>query len=222
MKQLPLEMTFCSLMGRDNFIVSECNALALASIDQWPEWRGECHALNLVGPAGAGKSHLASIWQSMIKSSHLLDGVSADKAPPDQAFYVLDGVAANADWDEESLFHYFSRCVDEKGGMLLLSRTPVGQMDWSLPDLRSRMRAVNVAHIGPPDDGLLYALLDKYFFERQLAAPPEMLSYIVRRMERSFASVQIIASCVERHSIANKKPLTISLARATFESLPRK
>ncbi len=199
MKQLPLEMPFHSLVGRDNFIVSDCNELALASIDQWPDWRGGCRALNLVGPSGAGKSHLASIWQSMTQKSHLLNGLQPGEAPPDLAFYVLDGVAANAVWDEESLFHYFSRCVDDKGGILLLSKTPVGQMNWCLPDLRSRMRAVNVVRIGSPDDRMLYGLLNKYFLERQMAAPPEMLAYIVRRMERSFTSVQVIANAVERH-----------------------
>ena len=218
MKQLPLEMSFRLLEGRENFIVSECNALALASIDQWPDWRGNCRALNLVGPSGAGKSHLASMWQSMIRKSHLLDGLQADKALPDLAFYVLDGLAANEAWDEEALFYCFNRCVDDKGGILLLSEIPVGQMDWRLPDLRSRMRAVNVARIGSPDDGLLYALLNKYFLDRQMAAPSEMLSYIVNRMERSFASVQMIAATLERDSIAKKKPLSVTLARAAFES----
>ncbi|MDC1383602.1 DnaA/Hda family protein [Candidatus Puniceispirillum sp.] len=218
MKQLPLEMAFPSSERRENFIVSECNALALASIDQWPDWRGNCRALNLVGPSGAGKSHLASMWRSMIQKSHLLVGLQADKALPDLAFYVLDGVASNKVWDEESLFHCFNRCVDDKGGILLLSKIPVGQMDWRLPDLRSRMRAVNVARIGSPDDGLLYALLNKHFLDRQMSAPQEMLSYIVNRMERSFASVQVIASALERDSIAKKKPLSIALARAAFES----
>ena len=220
MKQLPLEISFGSSVSRENFIVSECNALALASIDQWPDWPGGCRALNLVGPRGAGKSHLASIWQSMIQKSHRLDGLQANVAPPDLAFYVLNGVAANAVWDEETLFHCFNRCVDDKGGILLLSSIPVGQMNWCLPDLRSRMRAVNLARIGPPNDELLYELLNKYFLERQMAAPPEMLAYIVSRMERSFASVQVIANAVERHSIAKKKPLSVILARAAFESLP--
>lgn len=219
MKQLPLEMLFSTIVGRDNFIVSECNALALASIDQWPNWRGGCRALNLVGPQGAGKSHLASIWQSMIKKSHLIGSLQADEEPPDPAFYVLDGVAANAAWDEETMFHYFNRCVDDKGGILLLSRVPVGQMDWCLPDLRSRMRAVNLVRIGPPDDGLIYALLNQYFLERQMTAPPEMLAYVVSRMERSFIFIQMIATALERDSIAKKKPLSVPLARGAFESL---
>ncbi len=217
MKQLPLIMPFRPIVGRDNFIISECNALALASIDQWPDWPGGCRALNLVGPPGAGKSHLGVIWQSMIQKSCLLESLQADEVPPGTAFYVLDGVAANDLWNEETLFHYFNHCVDDKGGILLLSQTPVGQMNWCLPDLRSRMRAVNVAHIESPDDELLYALLEKYFFERQMAPPSDMLTYLVKRMERSFTSVQVIASALERQSIAKQKPLSVSLARAVIE-----
>ena len=52
MKQLPLELPFRQLAGRDDFIVSDCNALALASIDEWPNWRGSYRALNIVGPSG--------------------------------------------------------------------------------------------------------------------------------------------------------------------------
>ena len=59
MRQLPLELPFRQLAGRDDFIVS--SVLALASIDQWPNWRGNYRALNIVGPSG--KSHLAAIWQ---------------------------------------------------------------------------------------------------------------------------------------------------------------
>ena len=75
MKQLPLELPFRQLAGRDDFIVSDCNVLALASIDQWPNWRGNYRALNIVGPSGSGKSHLAAIWQSMVQNSHRFNRV---------------------------------------------------------------------------------------------------------------------------------------------------
>ena len=220
MKQLPLELSFRQLAGRADFIVSDCNALAVASIDQWPEWRGTCWALNLVGPSGAGKSHLAAIWQSLIGNSHHFGALEAEQMPPKPAFYVFDNIDADNKWNEEALFHFFSRCADDQGGLLLLSQTPVGQMNWQLPDLRSRMRAVNVARIDLPDDDLLYALLDKYFADRQMLASPSLLTYLVGRMERSFSAVQNIASALDRRSMAERKPLSVSLARAMFDELP--
>ena len=219
MKQLPLELPFRQLAGRDDFIVSDCNALALASIDQWPNWQGSCRALNIVGPSGAGKSHLAAIWQSVVKDSQRLTGLSAGQRLPNPAFYVLDDVAFSRAWDEEALFHCFNRCASKTGGILLLSRTPVGQMDWQLPDLRSRMRAVNLAKIDLPDDNLLFALLNKYFADRQMMAPPAMLSYLIKRMERSFTAVPRLAAALDHRSIAEQKPLSVALARNVLDDL---
>ena len=219
MKQLPLELPFRKLAGRDDFIVSDCNALALASIDQWPDWRGSYRALNIVGPSGAGKSHLAAIWQSMVQNSERLTGLAAGQRLSNSVFYVLDDVARSWAWDEEALFHCFNRCAGETGGILLLSQMPVGQIDWQLPDLRSRMRAVNLARIDSPDDNLLFALLNKYFADRQMIAPPGMLSYLIKRMERSFSAVPRFAAALNHRSIAEKKPLSVALARNVLNDL---
>jgi hypothetical protein len=51
-----------------------------------------CRALNLVGPTGAGKSHLAAIWQSLIGNSHHFGALEAEQMPPEPAFYVLDNI----------------------------------------------------------------------------------------------------------------------------------
>ena len=219
MKQLPLELPFRQLAGRDDFILSDCNALAMASIDQWPDWQGSCRALNIVGPSGAGKSHLAAIWQSVVQNSPRFTGLKAGQQPLHPAFYVLDNVVCSTAWNEEALFHCFNRCAMETGGILLLSQMPVGQMDWQLPDLRSRMRAVNLARIDLPDDDLLFALLDKYFTDRQMVAPPAMLTYLTSRMERSFYAIQTISTALDRRSIAEKKPLSVSLARLVLQDI---
>ena len=137
---------------------------------------------------------------------------SADEKPSGPWFYVLDRFDSGLQWDEESLFHLFNRCSNQ-GGLLILSEKPVGQMNWQLADLRSRMRSVNLAQISSPDDTLLYALFDKFFTERQIAAPTAMLDYLVERMERSYTAVQSITTSLDRRSIAEKRPLSVALAR---------
>lgn len=138
---------------------------------------------------------------------------------PSAAFYVLDDVTHSQAWDEEALFHCFNHCASGTGGILLLSQMPVGQMGWQLPDLRSRMRAVNLAQIDLPDDNLLFSLLNKYFTDRQMMAPPAMLSYLVKRMERSFAAVPRLAAALDHRSMAEKKPLSVRLARNVLNDL---
>ena len=216
MTQLPLEMPFRTIAGREDFILSECNAMAAASVEDWPNWPGGCRALNLVGPAGAGKSHLAAVWTEAVGPVPTLDRLPAGSVPSTSSVFILDHVEVGPAWDEEALFHLFSHC-GAGGGLLLLSRTPVGQMDWRLPDLRSRMRAVNMARIALPDDMLLRGLFTKYFTERQMVAPPAMIDYLVNRVERSFSMVQQVGAALDRRSIAEKRPLSVALARDVLQ-----
>src|SRR5436305_276742 len=61
MNQLAIELPFRPALGRADFLVSDCNAAALARIDSWPGWLGR--ALVLHGPSGSGKTHLAHLWR---------------------------------------------------------------------------------------------------------------------------------------------------------------
>ena len=96
---------------------------------------------------------------------------------------------------------------------------PVAQMHWDLADLGSRMRGVAMASIDLPDDALIYALLEKYFTDRQLLAPPTMLRYLISRMERSFDTIHKVAAALDWRSIADKKPLSVGLARLVLREL---
>ena len=221
MQQLPLDMPFPKLRGRDNFIIGACNRLAAAWINRWPDWPKPGHSLNLVGPGGAGKSHLAAIWQEMC-GARLCGGpaelasILADSEVP---LVVIDKIDSAFEWPEDTLFNLFTRCDLESGGLLMLSEQPVAQMYWELADLRSRMRGVVMASIDLPDDALVYALFEKYFTDRQLLAPPAMLRYLISRMERSFDAVQTIATALDQRSIADKKPLSVGLARQVMREL---
>ena len=221
MQQMPLDMQFPKLQGRTDFIIGACNRLAVAWINRWPDWPKPGHSVNLVGPAGSGKSHLAAIWQDMC-GARLCDhpakllSIMADR---NVHFVVLDKIDVAFDWPEDTLFHLFARCDVESGGLLILSEQPVAQMQWDLADLRSRMRGVAMASIDLPDDALVYALLEKYFADRQLLAPPAMLRYLVSRMERSFDAVQSVATALDQRSIADKKPLSVRMAKRVLHEL---
>ena len=102
--------------------------------------------------------------------------------------------------------------------MLILSHIPVTRIGWRLPDLASRMRSVNLVRLDPPDDALLRTLMEKYFADRQLAVAPAVFDYMLARIERSFAAVQTIAAAMDRESLAQRRSLTMSLAREIMEN----
>ena len=60
-RQLPLDLAHAEARSRDDLVVGPSNAEAVALVDRWPDWPSPVAIL--AGPAGAGKSHLASVWR---------------------------------------------------------------------------------------------------------------------------------------------------------------
>ena len=60
LEQLPLTLPVRAASGREDFIVAPCNARVVDRIDTWPKWADPVQYI--YGPAGCGKSHLASVW----------------------------------------------------------------------------------------------------------------------------------------------------------------
>lgn len=217
MQQIPMDLSFRPAQDRDNFFISASNQLAVDWIDRWPDWPGQMRALNIAGESGSGKSHLAAVWQEQS------DSVSLSKADADMVHrlmekngmapcFILDNLTAENS-DEEALFHFLNAIKSVQGSLLILSSMPIALMNWKLADLMSRLKAINLVQIELPDDMLLFALLEKYFAERQLVAPHNMLHYIVSRMDRSFSAVHQIGAALDREALARKKSLSVSLAR---------
>jgi chromosomal replication initiation ATPase DnaA len=83
----------------------------------------------------------------------------------------------------------------------------------ALDDLRSRLRAALAIEIGPPDDALLGAVLVKHFADRQLRVGPELVLFLARHIERSFAVAAEIADRLDAVSLREGRAITVPLAR---------
>jgi chromosomal replication initiation ATPase DnaA len=82
-----------------------------------------------------------------------------------------------------------------------------------LGDLGSRLRSAPVVEIGAPDDALLGAVLIKHFADCQLRVAPDVIAYLLKRIDRSFAAAKKIAALLDRAALSNGGPVTIPLAR---------
>ncbi|HEY1244961.1 MAG TPA: DnaA/Hda family protein [Hyphomicrobiaceae bacterium] len=211
-EQLVLDLPHRAALGAHDFLISPSNQSAADMIDLWPDWPQASVAV--VAPAHAGKTHLASVWRLKCGAARLearaLGEADVPGAVAHGAVLVEDLHAGIA--DERALFHLLNLVREHKLTMLLTSRTPPGELQPALPDLRSRLRALPVVAIAPPDETLLKAVLVKHFTDRQLAVEPGVIAYIALRMERSMEAAAATVAEIDRAAMAAHRKVTRALA----------
>ncbi|WP_245835501.1 HdaA/DnaA family protein [Thalassospira mesophila] len=216
-QQLPLALEMRPALARADFMVTNCNREAVAWIDRWPAW--PVPALCLYGPAGSGKSHLAEVWRARSGASSVagadLIGADADILLGDDTGLVIED--ADLALDETVCFHLYNMLKERNGHLLLTAQQPPSRWNVRLADLRSRLGAALVCEISPPDDDLLVGLLIKLFADRQIAPAPQIVAYIVPRIERSFAALAQLVAAIDRRALAEKRAVTLPLVRSVME-----
>ena len=218
-------------LGREDFLVAPCNAHAVALIDRWPDWPRSI--LVLTGPEGAGKTHLTEVWRARSAASVLGPDALADVARAETlaANILIDGLDADAPlgpphpdrraW-EMALCRFLDAAARRSGGTLLLTaRRPPATWAVELPDLRTRLAAVPVTSLGPPDDELMRRLADKLFADRQLQVPEPAAEEMLALIERSSQALMTAVDALDRASLeARQRVLTRAFVRSVLAPRP--
>lgn len=221
-RQLTLDLPVRPALGREDFFVSPANALALSVIDaplDWPQGK-----LVLVGPEGAGKTHLAQVFAAatgaLVLAAHDLAAADLPMLVAEPAIVIEDAdrIAGDAG-AEAALFHLHNLALAEGTRLLLTARTPPNRWGLQLPDLASRMQATQIAALDPPDDALLAAVLVKHFADRQVRVPGGLVPYLVTRMDRSLGMAHRLADELDRRALSQSRPIGQKLAAEVLDSL---
>jgi chromosomal replication initiation ATPase DnaA len=211
-RQLTLPQPFRPALGRDDFVVGAANADAVAWVDRWPDWPAP--ALTLYGPPACGKRHLATVWQlraGAMPADDIAALAWAPELPPALLLAAADRYLATA--DPVPLFHLYNRLAETGGHLLLTAQSAPSRWPIALADLRSRLMAAPAVAIGAPDDALLADVAAKLFADRQVKVTPDVISFLLRRVDRSFAAVRRVVEALDEAALEAQAPITIPLAR---------
>jgi chromosomal replication initiation ATPase DnaA len=213
MIQLALDLPRRTAFGRSDFMVSGSNIAAVELIDRWPDWPSA--VLVLHGPPGCGKTHLAHLWRERASALMITGETLTEAMLP----HLLDKIPRQVVVDdadrasEHALLHLYNSCIEHQGCLLITTYQPLGSWRVGLNDLGSRLRAAAVVEIGVPDDALLGAVLIKHFSDRQLRVAPDLIVYLLARIDRSFAAAETISAYLDGAALSSGGPVTIPLAR---------
>lgn len=213
-RQLSFDLPARTALGRGDFFVSPCNALAVDLIDRTLSLPGR--KLVISGADGSGKTHLAHVWArkygaQLIAATDLRGEDAPQLATAAVAVEDVPKIAGDSA-AETALFHLHNMLAAAERPLLMTGRVAPHRWGLGLPDLQSRVAAAGHARLGAPDDALLAAVLAKLFADRQLTPRADVIPYLLRHMDRSFAAAADAVKRLDRAALDAGRDVTRALA----------
>jgi len=207
-----------AVSGFDDLAITEANRNAFETIRRWQSWQSS--ALCLIGPVKSGLGIAARLWAK--EASARL--VSA------REFDTLEIGAVEAMTRENSVLDLADKVTNESHLLTLLNLTKangkyvlltarVSGANWNCasPDLRSRLEAMPVAEIFPPDEAMISARLRASFKQRYIKLGENTIEYLAIRLPRSYEAIEDYVARLDQAISDTGRAPTINLARDVIE-----
>ena len=220
--QLTIEMPKRSALGREDFMVNECNNEAIDFIDTF--YKGKMKSGVLIGPKGSGKSHLVNVFCKNVERKKWLISPKIDeniyKIFKKNEIIIIEDIDILSSKDEEEyLFNIINLSKELNKILLLTSGMELSKLKIKTPDLRSRLDSIQSVRILEPNDDLTSALILKLFHDRQILIKPSIIQYLMNRVERTYSGISKIIDLIDSSSLSKKKSISVSLIKELLEKI---
>jgi DnaA-homolog protein len=215
MEQLPLRMRLRDSARFASYVASG-NEQPLASVQALDGPR----VVWLWGRAGTGKTHLlqaacAACGERGAAAAYF-DLAAADSAAMLEGCDTLDlvcldgleAVAGNAAWNV-AMFRLHTLLLEGSGRLLVATTAPPASLEFTLPDLRSRLLAAAVHQLRELDEPGQCTALRRRAAARGLELSEDAALYLVHRLPRDLPSLLGVLDRLDVASLAAQRRLTI-------------
>ena len=216
--QLILKFPSHQAYKKEDFYVSPSNQEAYDFINSWPKWIKR--TVNIFGPSGSGKSHLASILKSKISSLQ----IEANNLN-DETFFkfktkeVLIIENLNASVSENLLFSLWNVALQDNKYLLITSTKPISSFKFKLRDLISRVTSSLIIGINLPSDDLISVILAKNFSDKQIKVDKKHIDYIIKRIDRSYEKISQFILTLDKYSLKKGSPFGLKLIKEVLKMI---
>ena len=140
----------------------------------------------------------------MLENMEVLDLVCVDD---------IDRIGVQATW-EQALLHLYNRRRDSKLPMLIGAHTGPQSLNFSLPDLKSRMAWDLVYHLKPLSDADKIDLLQRRAAALAFSLPCDVAEYLVSRVRRDLPYLIALLEKLQNATLAEQRKLTVPFVKS--------
>jgi len=216
--QLILKFPSHQAYKKEDFYVSPSNQEAYDFINSWPKWIKR--TVNIFGPSGSGKSHLASILKSKTSCLQI-----ETKKLSDEIFFKFKTketlIIENLDRkvSEKLLFSLWNIALQDNKYLLITSKKPINSFQFKLRDLISRVNSSLIIGINLPSDDLISVILAKNFSDKQIKIEKKHIDYIIKRIDRSYEKISQFILTLDKYSLKKGSPFGLKLIKEVLKMI---
>ena len=188
LNQLIIKFDYEQNFKDNDFYVSKSNKHIYSLLSNWPKW--EKNFLNIIGEKFSGKSHLADIFLRKFKGIKF--NANSIKNEDLKKIKIYENIVLedfNKNINEKLIYSLFNIIDQDNKFIVVTSVLPIVDIDFLLPDLKSRTKNFLLQFIEKPDDDLIFALILKNLSDRQISLDRKLIDYIIKRIERSYSKI---------------------------------
>ena len=133
-------------------------------------------------------------------------------------FIVIDNIETMANhhtW-QEALFHLFNRCKANKTRLLIAGNTIPQALNFTLPDLISRLNSGLLFQVQPLSDEAKLVALQTRAQIRGMELTDEVAKYLLNHYSRNLSDLFILLEKLDLLSLAKQRKLTIPFVKAVL------
>ena len=216
--QLILKFPTHQAYKKEDFYVSPSNQEAYDFINSWPKWIKQI--INIFGPSGSGKSHLASILKSKTSclqiDSKELDEKTFLKFKTKEALIIEN---MDEKISEKLLFSLWNIVLQDNKYFLIISTKPINSYKFKLRDLISRVNSSLIIGINLPSDDLISVILAKNFSDKQIKVEKKHIDYIIKRIDRSYEKISQFILTLDKYSLKKGSPFSLKLIKEVIKMI---
>jgi chromosomal replication initiation ATPase DnaA len=202
----------------EDFCISQSNQDICNYLRKWPNW--DDHIINIFGPKKSGKTFLLTVFgrkNSFLRvSANTLNKETVSSALSQERL-IIEDVEENT--DERLLFLLFNEFKNNNKYLIFSSTQDSSRISFQLQDLLSRFKSILNLEISNPSDTLLCSVLMKQLSEKQIIIKKELITHTIKRIERSYDSVNKFAVMIDEESLKNKKKIDLKLVNLVLSKI---